>query len=227
MSVHLMAALLLASTGQPASPAPVEPQPAQTVDLSVRLTGLGGLSDEYRGWRGSGGGEGALLFRWGRLELGPRLELDATAGGLSVGFGLLLGPTFALNERWSFDLLGELGAQRYSRDEDSTVILIDRTKVEGTSRTQLALGARAGFTTNLTPGRTRLSFGVFTRHAARTRVSYQEESCFLAWCSTTDHVARYGGLTTGGFLSWSWDFHLRAPPRSPDAPPDRVAEERP
>lgn len=226
MSVHLMAALLLASTGQPASPAPVQPQPAQTLDLSVRLTGLGGLSDEYRGWRGSGGGEGALLVRWKRLELGPRLELDATAGGVSVGFGLLLGPTFALNERWSFDLLGELGAQRYSRDED-TALIIEGTKVTGTSRTQFAFGARAGFTTKLTPGRNRLTFGLFARHAARTRIAYQEESCFLVWCSTTDHVARYGGLTTGGFLSWSWDFHLTAPPRSPDAPPDPVADDQP
>lgn len=227
MSVHLMAALLLASTGQPASPGPAQSQPAQTLDLSFRLTGLGGMSDEYRGWRGSGGVEGALLFRWSRFELGPRLELDGNAAGVGVGFGLLLGPTFALNERWSFDLLGELGAQRYSRDEDSTVILIDRTRVTGTSRTQLALGARAGFTTTLTPDRNRLTFGVFTRHAARTRIAYQEESCVLAWCSTTEHAARYGGWTTGGFLSWSWDFHVRAPPRSPDAPPGPVDEDRP
>jgi hypothetical protein len=223
MSVHLMAALLLASTGQPASPAPAQPAPAQTLDLSLRLTVLGGLSDEYRGWRGSGGGEGALLFRWSRLELGPRLELDASAGGVSVGFGLLLGPTFALNERWSFDLLGELGGQRYSRDEDSSLIF-SRTEVTGTSRTELAYGARAGFTSRVTPGRTRLTFGLFARHAARTRVAYQEESCFLVWCSTTEHVARFGGVTTGGFLSWSWDFHLRALPRSPDAPPDAVAD---
>ena len=68
---------------------------------------------------------------------------------------------------------------------------------------------------------------LFARHAARTRITYQEESCLLVWCSTTDHVARYGGLTMGGFLSWSWDFHLRAPPRSPNATPDPVAEDRP
>lgn len=227
MSAHLMAALLVASTGQPASPGQAPSEPTQALDLSIRLTALGGMSDEYRGWRGSGGVEGALLLRWSRLELGPHLALDGNAGGASVGFGLLFGPTFPLNERWSFDVLGELGAQHYSRDEDSTVILIDQTKVTGTSRTQFAFGARAGFTTKITPDRNRLTFGLFARHAARTRIAYQQESCLLAWCSTTDHVARYGGVTMGGFFSWSWDFHIRAPPGSPDTPPDRVPGDRP
>jgi hypothetical protein len=226
MTSLLLAAILAGADAPVIVSTPVEAQPpsANAVALSIGLVLLAGAGSDGGGGAPAAGIDGTFLVHSRGWMAGARIGTNGSSGTPGTGGGVLAGAELDLSDSVRLEVLGELGAQHYSKN-GSTFWFVSTSNVTGSDRTQLAVGARAGLTSRPVARGSRFTAGLFARYVETTRATYQEQTCnILVFCSTQQHVARYGGPMAGLLLSWTWDWRVDL--QSPAAPGEAAPPQR-